>query len=673
MARIGVFICHCGENISATVDCGKVADIASKYPGVAYSVDYKYMCSDPGQTLIKDAVREHKLTGVVVAACSPRMHEPTFRKVVAEAGLNPYLSEMANLREHCSWVHLKNDETTEKAAEMVRVLVEKVKNNQPLFPIKVPVTKTALVIGGGIGGIQSALDIANCGHKVIMVEKNPSIGGKMAQLSETFPTLDCSQCILTPRMVEVAQHPNITLYTYAEVEAVDGFIGNFTVTIRQKAKSVIEKVCTGCGMCIEKCPIKKIPDEFNAGLGTRTAIYVPFPQAVPNKPVIDRDHCTYYKNGKCGLCKKVCPAEAIDYDQKDELIKVEVGAIVAATGFDIKHSDFFPEYGYGKYPDVIDGLQFERLASASGPTLGVIKRPSDGKEPQNIVFIACAGSRDPAKGIDYCSKICCMYTAKHAMLYKHKNHHGNATVFYMDIRANGKMYDEFVRRAIEEDDVNYVRGRVSKIYEKNGKLIVRGVDTLLDSRPLEIEADMVVLATAIVANSDAEQLAQRLHISYDPYHFFAEAHPKLKPVETNTAGIMLAGVCQAPRDIPETVSQASGAAVKVACLFSQDELTREPLIAVVNRTAPPIFSTCVGCFLCQDVCPYLAIEKEEIKARDGSVIKTVAKINPGLCQGCGTCVALCRSKSIDINGYTNRQIYAEVAALYNRREEYAGV
>lgn len=666
MARIGVFVCHCGENISSTVDCAKVAEIASNYPGVVYSIDYKYMCSDPGQNIIKEAIQKHKLTGVVVAACSPRMHEPTFRKATAEAGLNPYLCEMANLREHCSWVHFREDSTTEKAAELVRVLVEKVKHNEELYPIKVPVTKTALVIGGGIGGIQAALDIANSGHKVIMVEKNPSIGGKMAQLSETFPTLDCSQCILTPRMVEVAQHPNITLYTYAEVESVDGFIGNFKVTIRQKAKSVDHKACTGCGLCIEKCPIKKIPDEFNAGLGNRAAIYVPFPQAVPNKPVIDRNNCTYFLKGKCGLCKKVCPADAIHYEQEDELIKVDVGAIVAATGFDIKHSDFFPEYGYGKYPDVIDGLQFERLASASGPTLGVLKRPSDGKEPESVVFIACAGSRDPAKGIPYCSKICCMYTAKHAMLFKHKNHHGKATVFYMDIRAGGKMYDEFVRRAIEEDDVNYIRGRVSRIYEKNGKLIVCGVDTLLNSRPVEIEADLVVLATAAIANSDSEELAQKLHISYDPYHFFSEAHPKLRPVETNTAGIMLAGACQAPKDIPDTVSQASGTAAKVVALFSQDELTREPLIAYVNN------NTCVGCFLCQSVCPYLAIEKEEIRRRDGTLVKTVAKINPGLCQGCGTCVALCRSKSIDIHGYTNRQIYAEVSALFNRRE-YAGV
>ncbi|MDP4266232.1 MAG: CoB--CoM heterodisulfide reductase iron-sulfur subunit A family protein [Bacteroidota bacterium] len=663
MARIGVFICHCGENIGATVDCAKVAEVIKKVPGVAFSTDYKYMCSDPGQTLIKDAIKEHNLTGVVVAACSPRMHEPTFRKACAEAGLNPYLCEMANLREHCSWVHEKGDVTTQKAIDIVRTLVEKVKRNVALMPIKVPVTKRALVIGGGVAGIQASLDIANAGHQVILVEREPSIGGHMSQLSETFPTLDCSQCILTPRMVEVAQHPNITLYTYAEVEGLDGFIGNFKAKIRRKSKSIDEKTCTGCGLCTTKCPTKKIPSEFEQGLGNRPAIYVPFPQAVPNKPVIDKEHCRYYTQGKCRVCEKVCPTKAIRFDQPDEIMEVEVGAIVICTGFNILRPTFFPEYGYGKYKDVIDGLQFERLASASGPTLGAIRRPSDGKEPKNVVFIACAGSRDPAKGIEYCSKICCMYTAKHTMLYKHKVHDGTAYVFYMDIRAGGKMYEEFVRRAIAEDGAQYIRGRVSTIYEKDGKLIVKGADTLLGAQPVEIEADMVVLATAGISNDGAEELAQRLHVSYDQYKFFAEAHPKLKPVETNTAGIFLAGACQAPKDIPESVAAASGAASKVAGLFSNSELTREPLIAVVNRTAPPLFSTCVGCFMCQTVCPYNAIEREEIKARDGKVIKTVAKINPGLCQGCGTCVALCRSKSIDIQGYTGNQVFAEVMAL----------
>jgi heterodisulfide reductase subunit A len=665
MSKIGVFVCHCGENISATVDCAKVAETAGTYDGVAFSIDYKYMCSDPGQNIIKNAIKEKGLTGVVVASCSPRMHEPTFRKACAEAGLNPFMCEMANLREHCSWVHEKNEATTEKAIDLVRILVEKVKYNHSLSEIKVPVTKTALVIGGGIAGIQASLDIANTGHKVILIERDPSIGGHMSQLSETFPTLDCSQCILTPRMVEVAQHPNITLYTYAELESLEGFIGNFKAKIRRKSKSIDEKLCTGCGQCTTKCPVKKIPSEFNEGLGKRTAIYVPFPQAVPNKPVIDRENCTYYIKGKCKVCEIVCPTGAIRFDQEDQIMEVEVGAIVVATGFTVKQPDFFPEYGYGKHADVITGLQFERLASASGPTLGEIRRPSDGKIPEKIVFLACAGSRDPAKGIPYCSKICCMYIAKHAMLYQHKVHGGKSYVFYMDIRAGGKQYEEFVRRAIEDDGVNYVRGRVSRIYEKNGKLIVNGVDTLLNAMPVEIEADMVVLATAGIANDGAEELAQKMHVSYDPYKFFAEAHPKLKPVETNTAGIFLAGACQAPRDIPESVAMASGAAVKVAGLFSQDELTREPIIAVVNRQAPPVYSSCVGCFLCVSACPYQAIGKEEIKNRNGEVIKSIAKVNPGLCQGCGTCVAFCRTKSIDLQGYTHEEMYTEVMALLN--------
>lgn len=663
MSKIGVFICHCGENIGATVDCEKVAAEAAKFDGVAFATDYKYMCSDPGQSLIRKAIEEQKLDGVVVAACSPRMHEPTFRRACSEAGLNPYLCEMANLREHCSWVHEKGEPTTAKAIDIVRGLVEKVKRNKPLKPIEVPITKKALVIGGGIAGIQAALDIANCGHQVILVEKEPSIGGHMSQLSETFPTLDCSQCILTPRMVEVAQHPNIKLYTYAELEHLDGFIGNFKATIRLKAKSVDEKICTGCGLCTTKCPQKRIPSEFNAGLGLRTAIYVPFPQAVPNKPVIDKKHCNYYKRGKCKICEKTCPTGAICFDKEDEFVTEDIGAVVVATGFNVLGTEFFPEYGYGRYKDVITGLQFERLASASGPTSGEIRRPSDGTMPKKIVFIACAGSRDPAKGIHYCSKICCMYTAKHAMLYQHKVHGGESYVFYMDIRAAGKNYEEFVRRAIEDDGVNYVRGRVARIYEKDGKLIVKGVDTLMGAKPVEIEADMVVLATAGVSNEGAEELAQRLHVSYDPYKFFAEAHPKLKPVETNTAGIYVAGACQAPRDIPETVSMASGAAAKVAALFSSDKLVREPLIAVVNRMAPPVYSTCVGCFMCQTACPYQAIEREKIKDRGGNVVKTVARVNPGLCQGCGTCVAFCRSKSIDIQGYSNDQMYAEVMAL----------
>jgi heterodisulfide reductase subunit A len=669
VARIGVFVCWCGENIGRTVDCPKVAAEAAEFPGVVHSVDYKYMCSDPGQGLVKEAIREKKLTGVVVAACSPRMHESTFRRACAEAGLNPFLCEMANIREHCSWVHEDRGEATAKAVQLVRVMVEKVKRNEALFPIKVPVTKRALVIGGGIAGIQAALDIANGGKKVVLVEKEPSIGGHMAQLSETFPTLDCSQCILTPRMVEAATHPNITLHTYAEVESVSGFIGNFDVKIRLKARSVDIKKCTGCGLCAQKCPQKKIPSEFDEGLGMRTAIYTPFAQAVPNKPVIDRAHCTKFLNGKCGICQKICPVGAVDYTQEDTFIEEKVGAIVVATGYrlyDFRNGEKdygiegYGEYGYGQYKDVIDGLQFERLASASGPTGGEILRPSDGKPPEKVVFIKCVGSRDCAKGLSYCSKICCMYIAKHAMLYKHKVHHGTAYVFYMDIRAGGKSYDEFVRRAIEEDGAVYIRGRVSRIYKRGGKLVVVGADTLLGGTGggrVEIEADLVVLATAMRPQYGIEALAQKLSISYDEYGFLSEAHPKLRPVETNTAGIFLAGACQGAKDIPEAVGQASGAAAKVLGLFSGDELEREPIVAHVNQ------SQCVGCFYCEQVCPYHAIEREEKRDKAGNLIARVAKVNAGLCQGCGACVATCRSNSIDLDGFSAEQVFSQIGGL----------
>ncbi len=664
--KIGVFICNCGENIGRTVDCSKVAVAASLFPGVVYSEAYKYMCSDPGQNLIKQAIKENSLDAIVVGSCSPHMHENTFRKAAVQAGINPFLVEIANLREHCSWIHDDVPSTTRKAIDLVHIAIEKVKRNVELTPIRVPVTKRALVIGGGISGIQASLDIANAGFEVILVERDPSIGGRMSQLSETFPTLDCSQCILTPRMVEVYQHPRIKLLSYSEVEKVDGFIGNFTVTVRKKARGINESLCTGCGLCVEKCPIKKNAlNEFEEGLSTRPAIYTPFPQAVPNIPVIDKAVCTYYKNGKCGMCKKVCGREAIDFEQQDSFVVEEVGAIVIATGYKLYTIDKKPEtniykgygeYGYGKYKDVVNGLQFERIASASGPTSGEMLRPSDKTEPKKIVFIQCIGSRDESKGISYCSKICCMYTAKHAMLYKHKVHNGDAYVFYMDIRAGGKGYDEFTRRAIEVDGVKYIRGRVSKITEQNGKLTVRGEDTLAGV-PVVIDADMVVLATAMIPQSGSQQLAQLLGVSYDKHGYFQEAHPKLRPVETSTGGVFLAGACNSPKDIPDSVSMASAAAAKALVLFGSDFLEREPVVASVNG------STCAGCFYCQKVCAYNAIEKKFIKNRAGEIVKTIAYVNEGLCQGCGTCNATCPSKSIELSGFTDNQIFAEINAL----------
>ncbi|NLE22624.1 MAG: CoB--CoM heterodisulfide reductase iron-sulfur subunit A family protein, partial [Actinobacteria bacterium] len=406
MSRIGVFVCHCGENIGRTVDCAAVAEALKDHPGVAHAEDYKYMCSDPGQALVKKAIEEKHLTGVVIAACSPHMHEKTFRRAVDQAGLNKFMCEMANIREHCSWIHEDRDDATAKAIDIGRTIIEKVKHNKPLEVIKIPVTKRAMVIGGGIAGIQAALDIADGGHEVILVEKSASIGGHMSQLSETFPTLDCSQCILTPRMVEAYQHPNIKLYTWSEVEKVDGYIGNFEVTVRRKARTVNEDLCNGCGDCQAVCPSKKIPSEFDAGLSNRTAIYVPFPQAVPNIPVLDRPNCSLFKGrakglrkDACGKCKEACLKNAIDYDTEDTFVTEEVGAIVVATGYKLydvgreqpEGLKGYGEYGYGDDPDIIDGLQFERLASASGPTAGEILRPSDGKEPKTVVFVHCVG------------------------------------------------------------------------------------------------------------------------------------------------------------------------------------------------------------------------------------------------------------------------------------------
>jgi heterodisulfide reductase subunit A len=671
MSRIGVFVCHCGENIARTVDCAAVAEALKDHPGVAVAEDYKYMCSDPGQALVKKAIEENDLTGVVIAACSPHMHEKTFRRAADQAGLNKFMCEMANIREHCSWIHEDKGEATAKAIDIGRTIIEKVKHNRPLETIKIPVTKRAMVIGGGIAGIQAALDIADGGHEVVLVEKEASIGGHMSQLSETFPTLDCSQCILTPRMVEAYQHPNIKLHTWSEVEKVDGYIGNFEVTVRKKARSVNEDLCNGCGDCFGACPARKIPSEFEAGLGTRTAIYVPFPQAVPNQPVLDRVNCTLFKGRRkglakdaCGKCREACLKGAIDYDTEDTFVTEEVGAIVVATGFKLydigkdqpEGLKGYGEYGYGEVPDVIDGLQFERLASASGPTAGAILRPSDGTEPKTVVFVHCVGSRDPEKGMSYCSKICCMYNAKHAMLYKHKVHDGRAIAFYMDIRAAGKGYDEFSRRAIEEDHAEYIRGRVSRIFRDGDKVKVWGFDTL-SGEQVVIDADMVVLATAIRPNDGVKELAQKLSVSVDTDGFINEAHPKLRPVETNTAGVFVAGACQSPRDIPDAVAMASATSAKVLGLFSSDELEREPAVAVVSE------QTCIGCMRCELVCPYGAIEQREVCTVDGHVCGHTAYVNPGVCQGCGTCQAVCLSKSVELQTFTDEQIFSEINAL----------
>jgi len=639
MKRTGVFICHCGINIAGTVDVKKTAEDLSKHPGVVHSEEYVYMCSDPGQNLIIDAIKEKKLDNVVVACCSPTLHETTFRNTAKSAGINTFQCEIANIREQCSWVHKDMDKATDKAIKLTKSAVERVRRNESLDPISIPVTRRALVIGGGISGIQSALDMANSGFEVILVERSPSIGGHMIQLSETFPTLDCSQCILTPKMVEVSKHPKIKLMTYSEVQDISGYVGNFKVKILKKPTYVDPDKCTLCDECTKVCPVV-VPNEFDIGLTGRRAIYIPFPQAIPATYTLDIKGCPGLLPIACGKCADVCEPEAIDYDMKPEIIEEEVGAIIVATGYDLYDKENLAEYGYGKYVDVLDGLQFERLCSASGPTMGKILRPSDHKEPKEVVFIQCAGSRDPELHCAYCSKICCMYTAKHAMLYKHHVPDGQAYIFYIDIRSGGKGYEEFVQRAVEDDGVLYLRGKVSKIFEDKGKIKVWGVDTL-SGKDIEIDADMVVLATAMRPSKGAEELAKKLKIALDKDGFLAEAHPKLRPVESVTSGLFLAGAAQAPKDIPEAVAQASGAAAKAIAILSQERLYHAPTVAKVNK------NLCTGCEMCVLVCPY-----DAIALKDGK-----AEVNEVLCEGCGTCSATCLRAAIQVKNLTPLQVH----------------
>ena len=662
MQRIGVFVCWCGTNIAGTVDVEAVSEALKNEPGVVFSTNYQYMCSQAGQDIIKNAVKEHNLTGIVVCSCSPRMHEATFRKTAEAAGLNPYMVEIANIREQCSWVHKDTVIGTEKAIILGKAAVAKVNLNAPLKAGESPVVKRALVIGGGIAGIQTALDIAEAGFPVDIVEKKPTIGGKMAQLDKTFPTLDCAACILTPKMVEAGSNDKIKIYSYSEVDEVKGFVGNFDVKIRKKARFVKEDICTGCGLCTEKCPQKKVPNDFNLNMDTKRAIYIPFAQAVPKVATIDPNYCTMLKTGKCGVCSKVCTANAIDYTQKDEIIEEKYGAIVVATGFNPISMDKFDEFAYSQSKDVITSLEFERLMNASGPSQGKLVRPSDGKHPHKIVFVQCVGSRCEncaEKGKEYCSKICCMYTAKHAMLTRDKYPDTEVYVFYIDVRTPGKNFDEFYRRAVEEYGVHYVKGMVGKIVPDGDKLIVRG-SSLLENKQLNIEADLVVLAAAIEPDKSARPLATMLTASMDTNDFFTEAHPKLRPVESPTAGVFLSGCCQGPKDIPETVAQASAAASKVIGLLVKDKLKGNPCVAGSDEMM------CNGCSSCERVCPYGAISYEEKEFRmpnRTTAIRRVAKVNEAVCQGCGACTVACPSGAMDLKGFMNKQIMAEVDAI----------
>jgi heterodisulfide reductase subunit A len=626
-------------NIAGVVNVKRVIEEAKSIPGVVHAEDYTYMCSEPGQDLIVKAIREHKLDGVVVAACTPSLHYETFAKAVERAGLNRYMLEMVSIRELDSWVHIDKNLATEKAIRLIAAAAAKLTGNKAHEPIRVKVTKKALVIGGGIAGITASLSLAKMGVPVILVEKTPSIGGKMAMLHETFPTLDCAQCILTPLMAEVARHPLVKIYTLTEVESVEGYVGNFKVKLRVKPRGVRVGECRLCGFCERVCPVE-VPSEFNRGLSKRKAVYIPFAQAIPAAYTVDFEHCT-----KCGRCVKVCPTKAIDLDQREEVVEETVGAVIVATGYDLYTGEKLPEYMYGAENDVVDSLQFERILDVQGPTRGEIKRPSDNRPVKRVVFIQCAGSRD-INHLPYCSKICCMYTAKHALLFMERVPGGEAYVFYIDVRAGGKGFEEFIKRAQEHGAV-YIKGRVSRVYRdrETGDVIVEGYD-LLDNREVVIRADLVVLALGVVSALD-RKLAESLKIPVDQYMFVSEIHPKLRPVETPVSGVLVAGTAQGPKDIPESIAQAASAAAKAAELLLAGHIEKEPLVAEVNR------DKCNGCRVCITVCPYGAVEITDGKAR----------VNEALCEGCGACAASCPVGAIQLRNYSEEQALEVVKAV----------
>jgi heterodisulfide reductase subunit A len=655
MPRIGVYICHCGLNIAGVIDVNKVAAYAKSLPDVTITKNHAYVCSDPGQRMIEEEIKTYKLDRIVIAACSPRMHEETFRRAVAEAELNPYLIEIVNLREHVSWAHSEEpDKATEKAEDLVRMGVARARLLEPLERARVHAEKTILVVGAGIAGIQASLDLANAGFGVYLVEKAPVIGGRMAQLDKTFPTLDCSACILTPKMVDVAKHPNITLLTNSEVTDVKGFVGNYEVSVTKKPRYVDEKTCVGCELCTKVCPVK-MPDEFNEGLSQKTAVSVYSPYAVPKVAIIDPKHCLRLRFNRdvCGKCAEACEDKAINFEQEPQTIRVKAGGIVLAVGSGVFDASKMPEYGYGRFPNVLSNIEFERIASASGPTKGSILCRGIDEPPKTVVFVQCVGSRDK-RFREYCCRVGCMATLKQAILAREKL--GKDVTIYVcfnDMRAFGKGYDEFYTRA-RDLDVNFVAGLPSDIRgDPNGSLHFdvydRGTNKLLEIRP-----DLVVLANGLVPNSDLGEISALFHVCRGADGFLLEVHPKLRPLECTVTGLFLAGACQGPKDIPDSVGQASGAAAKAIDLLATGEIELEPFRAVVSE------DLCSGCRLCESVCPFVAVEMKTEKVEGTQRFR--AEVVEAMCQGCGLCVSTCPTKAIKMRHYTDEQVLAQVQA-----------
>jgi len=655
MTRIGIYVCHCGLNIAGVVDVEKVAEYAKGLPDVVVTKHYTYMCSDPGQRMIQEDIKAQKLDRIVIATCSPRMHEETFRRAVAEAGLNPYLTEIVNLREQVSWPHTDEPEkATEKAKALVRMGVARARLLEPLEKRKVTVEKSVLVVGGGIAGIQASLDLADAGFKVYLVEKAPSIGGRMAQLDKTFPTLDCSACILTPKMVDVAKHQNITLLTNAEVTGVKGFVGNYEVSILKKPRYLDVVRCVGCEVCTKVCPVK-VPDKFNENLSEKRAISIYSPQAVPKIATIDPDYCLRlkYNKGVCGKCQDACEAKAINFEQQPETIQAKVGGIVLAVGSEVFDASKMAELGYGRFKNVISNIEFERISDASGPTGGKILTPKDGKPPRTIVFIQCVGSRDK-RFHEYCCRVGCMATLKQAILAREKiSENVKIYVCFIDLRAFGKGYDEFYTRA-RDMDIDFIAGLPSEIHSAPDGSLYFDVYDKGTNKLLEMHADLVVLGTGLVPNSDLGNISALFHASRSADGFLLEAHPKLRPLETAMAGIFLPGACQGPKDIPDTVAQASGAAAKAIDLLSSGEIELEPLKAVVDK------DLCSGCRICESTCPFIAIEMKSEIVNGNETFR--AEVIEAMCQGCGLCSSACPTGAITIQQYSNKQVLTQVEA-----------
>jgi len=644
--RIGVFLCHCGVNISSNVDMDALAAESSRETGVAIVEEAPFLCAESGQKQIRRAIRENALSRVVVAACSPLMHETTFWETCRGAGLNPFTVQMANIREHVAWVTPDRAAATAKAAALVRGAIGRVLLQRPLAIRKLPVTHRALVIGAGIAGLEAALRLADAGTEVVLVEREPSLGGHMAMVDRTFPTLDCSACVLVPRMARVANHPLITVYTSSEVTTVSGHVGSFRIGVTTRPRFIEASRCTGCGECVAVCPVRDIPCEFDQGLSTRTGIHFAFPQAVPHMPVLDPDRCQHFLTADCSKCADACPADAINYDQDTSRVEVEVGAVVVATGYDVFDPARAPEYGYGRWPNILTSLQFERMCHPSGPTNGRIVC-ADGRVPESIAILHCIGSRD-TRFNRHCSSVCCMAALKFSLAARWQT---GARVFdfYLDMRASDKGCEEFYNRA-QEEGVIFVHGKGTEVIYRDGKLLVKAEDIALGRRVI-VPVDMVVLAVAMEPRADAPKVAQLLGIGCAKGGFFHEKHLKLAPVETVAPGVFLAGTCQGPKDIPDSVAQGGSAAAGALNLLAFGA------VEVLSTVAELATSQCAGCGLCVSDCPDSAIELVE---RDG---RTVAVVKDILCRSCGSCVVTCPTGAATQQGYTDDQLMAEINGL----------